>query len=775
MKTFKLLISAVLMSFLTLNQVNSQDVFYHLTKKNNIAGHITTLDHTSVNGQAGKLLFITQRYGKYNDHQVGVYYEGNRWKIYNEDIAAMPDETMFNVLAVNPSDRAFQHQSSKANISNNWTIIDHPKTNNNPNAILLVTQNWKGTYNTKPIGVWYTNGKWAIFNQDRSAMPEKVNFNVLVLEEGRQSGLQGATAGLHTAAKAEYISPVSETKSNAVLFITQNFRNQGQYNNHFPSVWHNGASWTVYNQDKAAMNVGAMFNVITFNAGAGTTTQIREDEPVADASVSTVAWISRHYEFLKDKPLNQLVLPGSHDSGTHNLDGTWHRGVNDPFAPDTDDLKRGLSFLGAGYDKWAKAQERSIYQQLEDGIRYLDIRVCVDKSDNMKTCHGLYGASLAEVINDVVKFSNKYPKEPIFIDFNHFYDWSEKIRNNKENEAGYTGIRTSKLNELSGMIERSLGPRLAPNSLSPTTKLKELVGTRRPIVVFWSKPLSGTFQNQYFWKTSQITNSYSNDIKEIRNDKIHHLDKQIRANQNSNQFFLLAAQITPSNELYKNAYDFTGTYPFGLESLARESNPVVLSYLANEWKNLRHNIIAIDFYNQTSLVELCKQLNGLPANPTGVSKADRDKSTWGSWKLGAGTLFAGSSENEWSVEIDACHSELSNTETSNRITVQFWAGPDRVASKYMDGVSNTCKIWEGNATFSIKTTRNITHVIVKTNGNDGFYIDELYLYKAGELMQHHGRDDGSGWCLSTDANDAGGDWSGKVAGSTCRSQYQFNY
>lgn len=502
--------------------------------------------------------------------------------------------------------------------------------------------------------------------------------------------------------------------------------------------------------------------------------EVIEERPTAHASVSSVAWITRYYDFLKDKPLNRIVLPGSHDSGTHNLNGTWLRGVDDPFAPDTDDLKRGLSFLGDGYDKWAKAQERSIYQQLTDGIRYLDIRVCVDKSDQLKTCHGLYGVSLTEVINDVVKFTNQYPKEPILIDFNHFYDWEEKIRNGKEDEAGYTGIRTAMLDKLAGMIERSIGGKLAPNSLNPTSTLKELMNTGRPIIVLWDKTPRGSFQQTYFWRSSEIVNAYSNQIAEIRMDKINHLDKMIRANQNSSTFFSLTGQITPSHDLYKRAYDFTGTYPFGLENLAKQTNPVVLSYVANEWRNLKHNIIAIDFYNQTSLVELCKDLNGIPANPTGVSKADRDKSDWGKWKLGAGQLFAGSTTNEWRVEIDACHSELDHTDTGDRITVQFWSGPDRIASKYMDGVRDVCKIWSTNATFSIETNRKITHVIVKTDGEDAFYIDEIYLYHGGELKQHHGRDDGGGWCLSKQAGDSSGDWKAYTAGS-CVARKTFEY
>jgi len=50
------------------------------------------------------------------------------------------------------------------------TVIDNEATNNNPRAILLVTQNWLNNtriYNPEPIGVWYSTklNKWTIFNQ----------------------------------------------------------------------------------------------------------------------------------------------------------------------------------------------------------------------------------------------------------------------------------------------------------------------------------------------------------------------------------------------------------------------------------------------------------------------------------------------------------------------------------------------------------------------------------------------------------------------------------
>jgi hypothetical protein len=80
---------------------------------------------------------------------------------------------------------SFIHRATPSNIKNNWTVIDHPSTNGAPNAILVVTPNYNpggrgGTYLDHPIGVWFTDGRWAIFNQDRAPMPEGAAFNVLV-------------------------------------------------------------------------------------------------------------------------------------------------------------------------------------------------------------------------------------------------------------------------------------------------------------------------------------------------------------------------------------------------------------------------------------------------------------------------------------------------------------------------------------------------------------------------------------------------------------------
>jgi hypothetical protein len=84
-------------------------------------------------------------------------------------------------------DAVFIHRATPENISQNSTYLDNPLTNDDPNIVLYVTQNWNpgggaGTYNAHPIGVWYDDSRqrWAVFNQDRETMPDGAAFNVVV-------------------------------------------------------------------------------------------------------------------------------------------------------------------------------------------------------------------------------------------------------------------------------------------------------------------------------------------------------------------------------------------------------------------------------------------------------------------------------------------------------------------------------------------------------------------------------------------------------------------
>lgn len=266
----------IVLSFLILLGVSpteGQSTLLHQASASNTEGHVTTINNAATNGQANKLLFITKRYnGKYEGHQAGVWYNNGKWTIYNEDRQAL-SPTTFNVLAVDPSNKAFQHKAGKGNTSGHVTTINHPACNGNPNAVLLVTQNWKGAYNAKAIGVWYNGSHWTIYNQDKTAMPDGANFNILVLNQGANSGISGGKATVFTADSGvkqnQFGSHLANTPfqgTNALLFVTQNFSSGGPYNTHVPAIWHDGTRWTIYNDNKKGLPDNAHFNILSIGA-----------------------------------------------------------------------------------------------------------------------------------------------------------------------------------------------------------------------------------------------------------------------------------------------------------------------------------------------------------------------------------------------------------------------------------------------------------------------------------------------------------------------------
>ena len=84
----------------------------------------------------------------------------------------------------------FTHIARAGNIggANGYsTAIDHPSTNSNPKAKLIVTPNWTPNGGAEvrdyhPIGVWYDSAiaRWSVYHADGAPMPDGTGFNVRV-------------------------------------------------------------------------------------------------------------------------------------------------------------------------------------------------------------------------------------------------------------------------------------------------------------------------------------------------------------------------------------------------------------------------------------------------------------------------------------------------------------------------------------------------------------------------------------------------------------------
>ena len=167
---------------------------------------------------------------------------------------------------------AFAHRATDENSRGDYTYLSDPAIDGDPDAVVMVSVSTDRGRDGGPsydhnIGVWYEAGaqKWAIFNQDLSAVPAGATFRV-VLPPAPESFVHRAELD-NTVGNATYLDdPLTDGKADAPVSVTQNWNpggGAGVYNDHPVKVLYDEdvQKWAVYNRDGARMPDGAAFNV----------------------------------------------------------------------------------------------------------------------------------------------------------------------------------------------------------------------------------------------------------------------------------------------------------------------------------------------------------------------------------------------------------------------------------------------------------------------------------------------------------------------------------
>ncbi|OXU22116.1 hypothetical protein TSAR_004540, partial [Trichomalopsis sarcophagae] len=148
-------------------------------------------------------------------------------------------------------------------------------------------------------------------------------------------------------------------------------------------------------------------------------------------------WMTELPPKLRTIPVVQLAIPGSHNSMTYTIDRS------DDVGPDEPELIRSLGRLFATVAKpiifnWSINQNITIKDQLNGGIRYLDLRVATKQDDDkIYFLHGLYGAEVSQPLQQVVDWLNDHPFEVIIMDFQHLYNFTEADHRNLIDRVKY--------------------------------------------------------------------------------------------------------------------------------------------------------------------------------------------------------------------------------------------------------------------------------------------------------------------------------------------------
>lgn len=319
------------------------------------------------------------------------------------------------------------------------------------------------------------------------------------------------------------------------------------------------------------------------------------------------------------KAINAISIPATHDSGTYGIESVYNRPVDDVFAPD--DGQNGTirlgEFVGVS-DGWAKAQDKTIGEQLADGIRAIDLRPCTEKNGTLRVCHSLYGAKMADILADVASFADAHPKEFILVNMQTFAGHDS---NHKMSDADHQALLS--------MIDTKIGTHVLDASkgeVSPTTTLDDVWKTGKSIAIVYDDAR----RSPKFLSADSVTNSWK-DVWN-RTDKRTSLEGFLQTTPSS-KFFWFAGQATPGTDLIEYSLDPLGNYPTNLHKLADATNPVVLGWVKNEWSKMATNVIAVDFYESSCVVPLTAWLNG--ATNVSFDGCNIGSDTmWGKWSVG---------------------------------------------------------------------------------------------------------------------------------------------
>uniref|UniRef100_A0A1I8FXJ0 PLCXc domain-containing protein n=1 Tax=Macrostomum lignano TaxID=282301 RepID=A0A1I8FXJ0_9PLAT len=294
-------------------------------------------------------------------------------------------------------------------------------------------------------------------------------------------------------------------------------------------------------------------------------------------------WMSQLPESAAQLPLCQLALPGSHDSCTEFLD--LHRCIG----PDSPEAPRRYFNNTAGrlyLRRWWRTQSLTIRQQLDLGIRYLDLRVA-KFDDGFRLLHSLISISLEEVLDQIADFVAAHPAEAVLLDFNHFYSMDS----------------LSDMRAFQQLLISKLGRRLSPPA-SEVPSLAQLRSQNQSVLAFQASQFDRSELPALWESGTWMPSPWPNttDIGEM----VAALDRTYSM-PHGNHFLVLQAVLTPDA-------GFILRHPLSSlrNSLSLPGNRAFVSWLRQGKKALGCqgvNVAITDFVEDSDFVQAVAGLN----------------------------------------------------------------------------------------------------------------------------------------------------------------------
>ena len=342
-------------------------VFQHTANSGNIVQNYTILSNPELDGNPDARILVTQiiisPVYRYNDREIGVWYNGSNWAIFNQNMDAMPDGASFNVLVLS-EDNSILHTAVTGNIQGSTTIIDNPALNNNPDALIYVTQNWNGggtsgVFNTQKISTYYNGSRWTVYNEDNSTMVTNSKYNVYF---GSSSFVHKTDATNCIPNITYFDNPLVNRDPDALIFALHNWNPFGTATSVYAKklgVYYYNSVWSIFDQEGIPMQEGIYFNVAiapkTDSAFLHTTT--------ASNIISNYTEIDN--PLLNGNPTAKILVQQRYINSWNNVNvGVWYKTSVGKWTIFNEDVSTMLE--GKDFNVWLLDDNKSFVHTVDD-------------------------------------------------------------------------------------------------------------------------------------------------------------------------------------------------------------------------------------------------------------------------------------------------------------------------------------------------------------------------------------------------------------------------
>lgn len=340
----------------------------------------------------------------------------------------------------------------------------------------------------------------------------------------------------------------------------------------------------------------------------------------------TESWMSN---IPANKKMDQLIIPGSHDSGTYSITkNSYFSYSNKAPVPIWLQILSNLapkSIVRAISANWTKTQPLNFTKQLNNGIRYLDLRVCREATlfqpNNFYLCHTQLADKLITGLNQVEQFVQQHPSEFVILDINHLINFSDATQEKA----------------LLKLLQTTLDNQTIPNTQTPESTIGALRQTNKHVILFVSLPYTVSttdtalekFITNSIWSIQEITSPWprASNIKDLKSKLDTSIAFHAQNMQNENQFFVLQDVQTENTQVVINGilnpkenpnsiapyeYLVNQALPNWINGYLSEYQKPVVNIVIQDWVQANNPIVSLAIEDDTGIQpqRLIKKVNG---------------------------------------------------------------------------------------------------------------------------------------------------------------------